>query len=106
VDADGMHVDVSFVDGLVIVTIEGELDAVSAPALGAALDELQPSTQVVLNMSGVEFIDSTGLRVILEHATHMCEATGSLRIRTASPRVHRLLHITNLDSLLERDPAA
>jgi anti-sigma B factor antagonist len=101
-----MHMDVSLVDGLVIVAVDGELDAVSAPALASALGELQPSAHVVLNMSEVEFIDSTGLRVILEHAIRMCESDGSLRIRTASPQVHRLLHITNLDRLLERDSAA
>ena len=48
--------------GVFIVT--GEIDAHSAPELEALLGEA-PSGSVILDMSGVEFIDSSGLRVLV-----------------------------------------
>src|SRR5882672_5274732 len=99
---DGMVIEVSLVDAVVVVTVAGELDAVSSPRLHASLEELEPSNRVVLEMAGIDFIDSTGLRVILDRAMQMCDSGGSLRIRSASAQLHRLLHLTKLDGLLER----
>jgi anti-anti-sigma factor len=103
---DGLQIEVSLVDAMVVMTVGGELDAVSAPRLEMSLEQLDLAGRVVLETSGVEFIDSTGLRVILDRAMRMCTAGGALRIRTASPPLHRLLHLTKLDGLLERHAAA
>jgi anti-anti-sigma factor len=103
---DGLSIEVSTIDGVVVVTVAGELDAVSAPSLQASLEQPDAAGRVVVEMSGVEFIDSCGLRVILDRAMRMRPAGGSLRIRSASPQVYRLVHLTKLDELLERDAAA
>jgi anti-anti-sigma factor len=106
VEDDGIRIEVSSGDAVVVITVAGDLDAVSAQALAAPLDTLEVTGRAVLDMADVDFIDSTGLRVILEKAMSMCEQGGSLRIRRSSAQVRRLLHITNLDGLLERDAAA
>ena len=62
------------VDGTdVHVTVTGEIDAASAPPLQQRLDEIVESTSgaVVLNMSGVSFIDSTGLSALLNVRQHL-----------------------------------
>ncbi len=102
-EGNGFHVDLSSVDDGAILTICGELDAETSTGLQAVLDRLEPTTSAVVVMSDVGFMDSSGLRVVLETATAMCQAGGSLRIRDASPAVRRVLNITKLEGLLERD---
>ena len=46
--------------------ISGWLDTQTAPQLGAALDEFEPSvTELTIDMSGLEYISSAGLRQIV-----------------------------------------
>ena len=97
---DGFSVDASRVDGIAIIQVAGELDAATAAALEAAFDELDPTAQAVIDMAGIEFMDSTGVRVVLKKTLSMREAGGSLRIRSASPAVRRVLQMTSLDHLL------
>jgi anti-sigma B factor antagonist len=58
-----------------ILTLNGELDVASAPMLETALAEIcaAGATEVVLDMAGVEFIDSSGLSAII-HGKALCEA--------------------------------
>ena len=87
----GFHVDLSYVDDRAVLTVRGELDADTAAGLQAAFDRLDPARSAVALMSDVGFMDSSGLRLVLETATAMFEAGGSLRIRDASSAVRRLL---------------
>lgn len=103
---DEIRIEVAPDDVGVVITVAGDLDAATAPALVEPLNALEPTGCAVLDLAEVDFIDSTGLRVILDKAMQMCEQGGSLRIRRGSAQVRRLLHITNLDGLLERGAAA
>ena len=58
---DGLRVDISHVDGLATVAVEGEIDLSTAGILGCALDELEPSERVLVDLAGVDFMDSRGL---------------------------------------------
>lgn len=80
--------------------VTGEIDAHSAPELHAALAEGHDGGDTVVDMAGVDFIDSSGLRVLLEaHAA--AEAEGrQLIIAEASLAVKRLVEISGLDSHL------
>ena len=57
-----------------LLALTGELDIASAPALEATLEDLcaEGATEVVLDLGGVDFIDSTGLNAILRGRT-LCE---------------------------------
>jgi anti-sigma B factor antagonist len=56
-------------DGTVLLVISGELDLASAPQLAATLDDLAAAGSVVqLDLSGVSFIDSTGLGAVVRAA--------------------------------------
>ena len=53
-------------DGTLVVALSGELDLVSAPELERFLRDLEPAEDVVaLDLTGLWFIDSSGLRVLL-----------------------------------------
>jgi anti-sigma B factor antagonist len=83
-------------DGIAAV---GEIDAHTAPTLATAIDAAAPTVR--LDMSGVEFVDSSGLRVLIDAHQRLQESGGSLTIVAPSPAVHRLFEISGvLDYLL------
>lgn len=85
--------------GTVRCVLDGELDLASQ---AAALDVLTPVIQegheaVVLDLSGVEFIDSTGLRVLLACRRLAVDAKTPLLLAAPSEAVKRLLDVTKLE---------
>jgi anti-anti-sigma factor len=77
-----------------VISVRGEIDASTAPRLRDALQPLFGGTsRVVLDLQAVDFIDSSGLRVILD-AHKGCD--GRLWLRGLSPATERLLDITGL----------
>lgn len=93
---EALRVEVTDSDRITLVIVTGEIDAGTSPALQAPLAELSPQSHVVLDMSGVRFLDCRGLNVVLAQRTKMAEAGGSIRIRHGSPAVRRILHATGL----------
>jgi anti-anti-sigma factor len=87
------------------VILVGEIDAGSAATLQGRLDEAGELTSgaVVLDMSGVTFIDSTGLSVVIRAHQIMGEHGRSLILRHISAPVSRLLDITGLRATLGLD---
>ncbi len=79
--------------GVFIVT--GEIDAHSAPALEARLAEA-PSGNVVLDMSGVEFIDSSGLRVLVTQQQQRTAHGHQFAVADPSVCVQRLFDMVGL----------
>jgi anti-sigma B factor antagonist len=85
--------------GAVTVRLAGELDLQTADRLRGELAALEADTCAVqLDCSGVEFLDSSGIRAILAARLELDERP--LVITSASPVVERLLDITGLRELL------
>ena len=83
-------------DGDGTFVVAGEIDIMSAPALERALQRLVDSGgTVVLDMRGVSFMDSTGLRAILA-ATEALRGRGTLVLRDPQPIIVRVLEVTGL----------
>ena len=97
----GLCVDVSNEGGLVVTTVRGELDIASADTLSAALDNVAAEERVVLDLSAVDFMDSSGLAVVLRQSMRRRDAGGTLHIRRPSVSVQRLLVFCCLEHLLE-----
>ncbi|MCB0966579.1 MAG: STAS domain-containing protein [Ilumatobacter sp.] len=76
----------------------GEIDAHTAPSLAAAIDAAAPDVR--LDMSKVEFVDSSGLRVLIDAHQRLQEAGGSLTLVAPSTAVKRLLEISGVDDYL------
>ena len=97
-----LNVSSRFHDDHTIVTIGGEIDLYTAPRLhselGAVLVEGMP-TRVVIDMSGVEFCDSTGMNVLLSCLRRVRERGGELEIASPKPAVRKILQVTGLDSV-------
>jgi anti-sigma B factor antagonist len=81
------------------IAVAGEIDAHTAPALAAALTAADHDP-LVLDLAGVEFVDSSGLRVLLE-AHQVREADGrSLVLARPSAAVQRVLDVAGVDGYL------
>ncbi len=95
-------VSVSEQDGRSIVTAAGELDAHAAPVLEAQTGPLsrQPGGRLIIDLSAVDFIDSTGLGVLVAALKHSREADGTLDVVVATPRVLKVLGLTGLDVVI------
>lgn len=89
-------------DGRSVITATGELDAHSAPALQSQLEPLtaRPNASLVVDLTDVGFIDSTGLGVLVTALKHVREVDGRLDVVVVSPRVLKVLAITGLDVVI------
>lgn len=74
----------------------------SAPLLANAVEyaEVASSTSVVLDLHQLEFIDSTGLRIILLARARCRERGQQLTVTRGSPQVERLLNVTGMTAHL------
>jgi anti-sigma B factor antagonist len=86
--------------GGVVVVAEGELDLVGAPALAAALPKSGDSP-VVLDLGGVGFMDSSGLRALLEARQACLDAGRPFAIARPSDAVLRVLELVDLAQQFE-----
>ena len=84
-----------------VVTVAGELDIATGPLLGAMLDALNglPPTEVVFDMSRLDFVDAGGLRFVHIAALDARLAGRRVRIRNVSERLRFMLRITGVDQI-------
>jgi anti-anti-sigma factor len=84
------------------VTMQGELDLDRADVVAGQLSALaaQGATTVVIDASGLSFIDSSGLRALLSARDQLAAAGASLQVINLSPAVERVLEMTGTRELL------
>lgn len=99
--ATGLAIDISG-GHLVLV---GDLDAHTAVQLSDALTPLPNESVIEVDLAGVEFMDSSGLRVILEARRDAAEHGREIVLTNPSRAVRRLFEITGLDDFLTADPS-
>jgi anti-sigma B factor antagonist len=86
-----------------VIAVRGEIHVTTAPEFSRRLNEAiaRGKTAVVLDLSAVEFIDSTGLSVLLNGLRRVTRAQGRLALVCANPTVLRLFEITKLDTTFD-----
>jgi anti-sigma B factor antagonist len=84
------------------VVADGELDLSTAPLLEAALlaAEATDTATITLDIDAVSFIDSTGLRVLLEAHTRSLADSRRLRLTQGSPQAQRLFVLAAVGDVL------
>jgi anti-sigma B factor antagonist len=83
-----------------VVRIAGELDLATAPTIWAALEEaLAGGDELVLDLSDVTFIDSSGLSVLVR-AFQVLGSSGTLTVRSPNPQARRLFELARVDSII------
>jgi anti-anti-sigma factor len=92
---DNLTIHTRELDGGALIRVEGELDSIGADAFVSASGRmLQEHRRVVVDLGGVRFIDSTGLRAVLAVQRTAARAGTTVTTRRLSPEVERLLEIT------------
>lgn len=100
----GIHVDIAPARRVTLATVRGEIDIAAADDLARMLNSVATAERLVLDLSAVDFIDSSGLAVVLRQSMRRRDAGGSLHIRRPSQSVRRLLEFCCLEHLLEPEP--
>lgn len=102
-----VRTEVSDVAGWTVVSVYGEVDVATAPSLREQLIDLvsDGSTKLVLDLEGVDFLDSTGLGVIISALKRARTQGGDLRLVCTQARIRRLFEITGLDKAVPLLPS-
>jgi anti-sigma B factor antagonist len=92
--------------GAVVIAVAGDLDIATADQLfRESQDALRTGAgaRLVLDLSGVAFLDSSGIGTLVELRNVANDSGGSLVLRRPSERTRRLLEITALDTVFTID---
>ena len=92
--------------GTVILSLHGELDLACNGSLAEAAIEIPPGAQLILDLSGLSFIDSSGLRTIMNLDLRSRAEGWSLSLAQPAPAVRRLLALCAVDDRIEIQDAA
>jgi anti-anti-sigma factor len=100
-----MEITISARDGMQLLTVTGRLDASTAPSLQARFDELLSPTNknFILDLSGVDYVSSGGLRVLLVMTKKVKTVGGGIVLAQLHPFVEDLLRMSGFHTLI---PAA
>ncbi len=86
---------------LVTLEITGRLDTTTAPNLESVVNELSEDTkELVFDISGVEYISSAGIRVIISAHKKMKSNQGTMRIEKANELVREVFEMTGLSEMI------
>jgi anti-sigma B factor antagonist len=90
-------------DGLPVIRLEGEVDVYTAPQLKQAMIALlgKGAKRIVIDLTKVEYLDSTALGVLIGGLKRLREADGNLLLICPSARIKRVFEITGLDKIFE-----
>lgn len=85
-----------------VIAATGRLNMVSAPAFREAMAGVISAgrSRVVVDLSGVEFMDSSGLGALVGCLKTARQAGGDLRIARPSEQVQMVLRLSNIDRIL------
>jgi len=89
--------------GVAVLSVRGEIDALTTPRLESGVDELLADADdlVVIDLSAVAFLASSGLAVLIRTAQVAATRGHRLRLVTATRAVRRPLQITGSDQLFD-----
>lgn len=90
-----------------IVAVAGRVDSATAPELENTLKRLVEAekTQIVLDLLGVEYMSSAGLRAMVSTLKAVKRVNGDLRVANPSSRVDEVLRLAGLSSIFAIYPS-
>jgi anti-sigma B factor antagonist len=89
----------------VVVAVAGEVDMATAPQLGEVLGA-QTGVDLVVDLSGVPFLDSSGLSVLVRKRADLAGTGRTLRVIGEQDNVRKILEVTGLLGPLHGDGEA
>lgn len=88
------------------VRLQGRIDAAATPAVRAAVDDAvkNGTRKIVVDLSSVTFISSSGLRILLMLARDLRKEDGDIRLCSPKPQVAEVFHLTGFDQIFQLHP--
>jgi len=92
------RVEVATKGETVVISVSGELDLASSPALEEALEQASSSdaSLVIVDLRNLEFMDSTGLSVLVRAHQRAAQTSQRFGLAGGSQQVQRLLSLTGV----------
>ena len=95
-----MTIEIKKTEAETIIEIVGRLDTITAPALDKAINEdIGDTKNLVLDVKGMEYISSAGLRVLLS-AQQKMHASGSMKLTGVCEDVMEVFEMTGFADIL------
>ena len=95
-----LNINKTLEDKKLTVALEGRLDTTTSPELEKSLKENLPDlTELVIDLSGLEYISSAGLRVLLSAQKTMMKQ-GSMKVTHVSETVMEIFEVTGFVDIL------
>ncbi|MEO7428431.1 MAG: STAS domain-containing protein [Acidimicrobiales bacterium] len=95
-----LDIEVEDANGYTLCRPVGELDAYTVSQFRDALGGLAASAHLVIDLSGVPFMDSAGLGALIGGIRRAREAGGDVAVACSRPTLTRLLHTTGFDRIV------
>jgi anti-sigma B factor antagonist len=94
--------------GWTILSVKGEIDIATAGILDEAIEQAVADvrSRVAVDLGGVSFMDSTGLRTLIVAHRRLADIGGTLRVIPGSGPNRRLLEVAGVADTLEIAPTA
>lgn len=102
-----LRLDAGTRNGWAVLTADGEIDIATAPRLREQLIAMinDGANRIVVDLSGVDFIDSTGLGVLIGALKRVRTNEGDLALVCSEPRVLKIFEITGLLNVFAVHPS-
>ena len=96
-------IDVAERSGATVVAVSGDVDMQTAPQLAEALQAVSSSanTSLVVDLSAVEFLDSSGLGVLVAAHRELSANGGRMKLVRPRPAINKVLTLTRLTEIIE-----
>lgn len=99
-----MPVTVNYQEPVLIASISGDIDHHNAKELRTEIDvfiERHQPISLVLDMSGVQFMDSSGIGLVMGRYKRMQDCGGAVTVQSCIPSIRRVMRIAGLDKLVK-----
>jgi anti-anti-sigma factor len=87
-----------------VVRVEGELDIATTQHLEAAVEDTEPQSRLVIDLTACTFLDSSAIRVLLSKARSAEATGGSISLVASDPGLLRVLEIAAVGTVLPVHP--
>jgi anti-sigma B factor antagonist len=85
-------------DDRIVIQIVGEVDLYNAPKVREAISQFMDKNKlhILVDLDEVDYIDSSGIGVLISSATDLKDLGGTLQLKCNSPNVKRVFELTRL----------
>jgi len=96
-----MEISQTIINNVSVIAVSGRIDATTSPDLESVLNNLidQKKTEIVLDLGGVEYVSSVGLRVLLTTLKKVRPQRGDMKLVSLQPFVKEVFEITGFTRL-------